>query len=258
MMRFPVPLDADLGPINEDDLRRFAVRTPRAIEAIFTAACTQRQPVALRGADNDRRAVGELSMVRPDEALILSGEDDDIEFMPLANQDEVDCVMVVDRVTIRFLAKVRSLRISDGRLLIETEWPHLVLRRQRRENFRMALAQGRAPLLHLPPEASMDGRPFKVLDLSGGGLCLQIEDGGLELAPGDVIRGCRLELSPAESVSLSVLVRSRERWTLNNGDRGWRHGCAFENVSAHAEQIIRRYVIHAERQTIGARLRQGG
>ena len=33
-------------------------------------------------------------------------------------------------------------RISDGRLLIETEWPHLVLRRQRRENFRMVLAQG--------------------------------------------------------------------------------------------------------------------
>ncbi len=257
MMRFPVPLDADLGPISEDDLRRYAVRTPRAVEAIFTAACTQRQPVALRGADNNRRAVGELSMVRPDEALILSGEDDDIEFMPLASQDEVDCVMVVDRVTIRFLAKVRSLRISDGRLLIETEWPHLVLRRQRRENFRMALARGRAPLLHLPEDASMAPQPHKVLDLSGGGLCLQIEDGGLELMPGDVIRGCRLELSPVESVSLSVVVRSRERWTLPTGDRGWRYGCAFDNVSAHAEQTIRRFVIHAERQTLGSRMRQG-
>lgn len=257
MMRFPVPLDADLGPISEDDLRRYAVRTPRAIETIFTAACTQRQPVALRGADNNRRAVGELTMVRPDDALVLSGEDDDIEFMPLASQDEVDCVMVVDRVTIRFLAKVRSLRISDGRLLIETEWPHLVLRRQRRENFRMALAQGRAPLLHLPDGATMDARPFKVLDLSGGGLCLQIEDGGLELMLSDVIRGCRLELSPVESVSLSVVVRSRERWTLPSGAKGWRYGCAFENMSAHAEQLIRRYVIHAERQSLGSRLRQG-
>ena len=257
MIRFPVPLDADLGPISEDDLRRYAVRTPRAIEAIFTAACTQRQPVALRGADNNRRAVGELSMVRPDEALILSGEDDDIEFMPLASQDEIDCVMVVDRVTVRFLAKVRSLRISDGRLLIETEWPHLVLRRQRRENFRMALAQGRAAMLHLPDGATMDGRPLKVLDLSGGGLCLQLPEAGLELVVGDVVRGCRLELSPVESVSLSLVVRSRERWTLPSGEHGSRYGCAFDNLSPHAEQLIRRYVIHAERQTLRARMRQG-
>jgi c-di-GMP-binding flagellar brake protein YcgR len=257
MIRFPVPLDADLAPVSEDDLRRYAVRTPRAIEAIFTAACTQRQPVALRGADNDRRAVGELSMVRPDEALILSGEDDDIEFMPLASQDEVDCVMVVDRVTVRFLARVRSLRIADGRLLIETEWPHLVLRRQRRENFRMSLSQGRPPMLGLPEGSAGEGPLFKVLDLSGGGLCLQIEEGVLDLNIGDVLRGCRLELNPIERLSLSLVIRSRERWTLPTGALGWRYGCAFENVSPHAEQLIRRYVIHAERQTLRSRMQQG-
>jgi c-di-GMP-binding flagellar brake protein YcgR len=121
----------------------------------------------------------------------------------------------------------------------------------------MVLAQGRAPLLHLPEGATMNEQPFKVLDLSGGGLCLQVADGGLELVLGDVIRGCRLELSPVESVSLSVVVRSRERWTMPSGDKGWRYGCAFDNVSTMAEQMIRRYVIHVERQSIGARLRQG-
>ena len=53
------------------------------------------------------------------------------------------------------------------------------------------------------------------------------------------------------------MIRSRERWTLPAGDNGWRYGCAFDNISAHAEQLIRRYVIHAERQSLRSRLRQG-
>lgn len=255
MIRFPVPLDADLNPISDDDRRRFGVRTPKAIEAIFTSACAERQPVALRGAGNNRRAVGELSAVRTGESLVLTGEEDDVDFMPLASQDQVDCIMLVERVTVRFLAKVRSLRIVDGRLLLETEWPHEVLRRQRRENFRMSLAQARAPTLYLFPQAPDLGYPARVVDLSGGGLSAQLEDDGPELPLGEVIYGCRLELSPVESVHFSLLVRSRERWVLPDGKEGWRYGCAFDNISPQAELLVRRYVIQAERLSLRGRMR---
>ncbi len=255
MIRFPVPLDADLSTISEEDLRQFGVRTPKAVEAIFNSACSERQPVALRGVGNDRRAVGELTTAKAGDCLVLSGEEDDIDFMPLASQDVVDCIVLVERVTVRFLAKVRSLRIVEGRLLLETEWPHLVLRRQRRENFRMPMAGGRVPLLFLAPEAGDPDQPLRVVDLSGGGLCLLIEDGGQEFEIGSVLRGCQLELGPLESVNLSLVVRSRESWTLPAGDNGWRYGCEFDNVSPQAEQLIRRFVIHAERSTLRARLR---
>jgi c-di-GMP-binding flagellar brake protein YcgR len=212
--------------------------------------------VALRGVGNDHRAVGEFSLVRPGHSLILSGEEDDVDFMPLASQDQIDCIVVVDRVTVRFLARVRSLRIAEGRLLLETDWPQLVLRRQRRENFRMRLAPGRTPVLHLPSGFPGSDHACPVRDLSGGGLCMQIESSGIELLVGDVIRGCRLELNPVESVTLSLLVRSREQWALMSGEHGWRYGCAFENVSPAAEQLIRRYVIHAERLSLRERMRQ--
>ena len=253
MIRFPVPLDADLNPISEDDLKQYAIRTPKAVEALFNAACIERQPVALRGAGTDRRAVGELTEVRAGDALVLTGADDDIDFMPLASQDQVDCIVLVERVTVRFLARVRSLRIVEGRLILETEWPHLVLRRQRRENFRMPMSGGRAPLVFLGDTADQAAHPFRVVDLSGGGLSLVVEDGGREFRVGDVLVGCRLELGPLESVSLSLVVRSREAWTMKTGDNGWRYGCAFENLSGQAEQLVRRYVIHAERSSLRAR-----
>ncbi len=253
MIRFPVPLDADLNPISEEDLKQYAIRTPKAVEALFNSACIERQPVALRGAGNDRRAVGELTEVRAGSALVLTGADDDIDFMPLASQEQVDCIVLVERVTVRFIAKVRSLRILEGRLILETEWPHLVLRRQRRENFRMPMSGGRAPIVFLGDSAEQALRPFRVVDLSGGGLSLVVEDGGHEFTIGDVLVGVRLELGPLESVSLSLLVRSRETWTLPTGDNAWRYGCAFENLSGSAEQLIRRFVIHAERTSLRAR-----
>ena len=257
MMRFPIPLDADLAPITADDLRRYGMTIPKAVELLFNTACAERQPVALRGMGNDRRAVGELSSVRTGEYLLLTGEEDDVDFMPLASETGLDCIMVVERVTVRFQTRVRTLRIVEGRLLLETDWPVQVLRRQRRENFRMSLSQGRAPILHLPVDDPGATFPQRVVDLSGGGLCLQIEDGGLELVTGDVIHGCQLELNPLESLTLSLLVRSRERWTLGTGDNAWRYGCAFQHISPQAEQLIRRYVIHAERQTLRARMQQG-
>jgi c-di-GMP-binding flagellar brake protein YcgR len=82
--------------------------------------------------------------------------------------------------------------------------PSRVLRLQRRESFRVATPVLRAPVCRIPADGGRPAVEIRVADVSCGGVALALAPGDLWLEPGDILRGCLLELPGMAPIAVSI------------------------------------------------------
>ena len=165
-----------------------------------------------------------------------------------------------DRVKVQFyLARLETLN-HEGKPALAAPLPASLLRLQRREYFRLdtPLAPALTCRLELPrPDAAPLTEILRILDISGGGVCLALPESLAPLFPLGTHTGrCRIELQEAGVVAAGLVARSLVPHTAESGPAHGRLGCEFVELSRTQRALVERFVTRLERQ--GFRTREPG
>ena len=153
-----------------------------------------------------------------------------------------------DGIHIQFSVGEVAELIYAGAQAFSSALPERVLRLQRRESFRIETPKVR-PLVffgHLP-DGSLLHLPVHDLSIGGLGLIAPID---LPLLPerGMVLSRCHCVLhSEDRQVFFNASVRHVTNVEGRNGQRHWRIGLQFADLSASDEIVLQRYIVQMER-----------
>jgi c-di-GMP-binding flagellar brake protein YcgR len=151
-------------------------------------------------------------------------------------------------VPVHFSTGMASEISFEGDKAFSVALPDHVVRLQRREHFRIETPRVN-PLILVARLA--DGRLLKlaVHDISVGGAGVDSAElpEGIEL--GTVLRNCHFAL-PGDTKELffSATVRNYRDYETRLGQRGWRIGVQFDDLSAGDQSRIQRYIAKVERE----------
>ena len=120
---------------------------------------------------------------------------------------------------------------------IRLKFPEVLVNLNKRKHFRAEISPQFS--LRCEPDAagvlSFDGR---ISDISHGGVGFLLDDRGITLEPGTVLRGCRIEPTARKPLIVDLEVRHSELVTLSDGTRVRRSGCQFIDPPS----ILKRFV----------------
>jgi c-di-GMP-binding flagellar brake protein YcgR len=119
--------------------------------------------------------------------------------------------------------------------------PASVYRPQRREFFRVNTPTYN-PLRIRIPQRSADPLDLMVVDLSCGGIGIHDFDGSLAVQPGEIIKGCGLELPGFGRFVCDLEVRNIINMRTAEGESVRRIGCQFVGLAIDANALIQRYL----------------
>ncbi len=167
--------------------------------------------------------------------------------------DALTVVAFLDHVKVQFDSVALGAVGYEGHRALRARNPSRLLRLQRRENFRVETPTLRAPVCHVPAGEGRPAAELRVADVSCGGIALAIGNGEIRLVPGDVVRGCVLELPGM--APLGVTIEARHAAGSGNGeDSGMRTcGCRFVDLPGPAATLLQRYVNSVERERLRLR-----
>jgi c-di-GMP-binding flagellar brake protein YcgR len=142
---------------------------------------------------------------------------------------------------VEFVAAEPRATLHDGAQAIECRFPELLSSYQRREHDRAAIR----PPLPLRVLADAEGfTPFgaSVVDIASGGVGFIVYSQSINLEPGTLLRGCRIELPNAATCTVNLEVRHSEAVSFASGTRAMRSGCRFVGPSPELVALVKRYI----------------
>jgi len=143
--------------------------------------------------------------------------------------------------------------VFQQRRAFVTRLPREYTRLQRREFFRLTLPFTRRPLCRiLRPDA--DIHELSVLDISIGGLALEVLEKAPEWAIGELLPKARIDLKAIGMPEIDLEVR--DVVAVQHGKKSvWRVGCRFINPGHALEHQLQRFITDVQREE---RFRLGG
>ena len=247
--------DRLLASLQEDELEEFILRGKRHIRRLLQELISNHALISVH------LLPGALSFLS---AIITLSEDEDWVFLDTSSDETIYhrslqaerllCVTQLDRIRIQFrLSNITEVPLG-GRPALAAPVPEEILRLQRRDTFRLQV-----PLSHnlkciLPaPENDHEHKnknkslEIPVIDISAGGLSMEIPFSKTAPVIGEKINGCYLKLSD-NLISIDLQVRNHGRRILANGKEMLRLGCSFISLPTQASNQIQRYIYQIERE----------
>ena len=154
------------------------------------------------------------------------------------------CMSKHDRVDINFECGPLSPASHEGHSAYAADLPGWVVRMQRREFFRVATLVA-APV-RCAVECGAEACRFEVLDISMGGIGMMDREQAAELAVGDELRGCVLELPDFGQAEIDLEVRNLIPYTRSTGESGRRIGLAYLSLTNTTQGLLQRYINHLQ------------
>jgi c-di-GMP-binding flagellar brake protein YcgR len=204
------------------------------VERVLQALLMRREPLA---ALVDGRAVSQwkLRVVDPARQYIL---------VEPAAPGGAAALLARQRVT--FLAEFGGMHIEftaegprqdAGTTALRLGFPAVTVSHQRRAHPR-AQVPADFPLRCAIPLGNLAVLDAQIMDLSEGGIGLQLPATNVSPGPGTVIKGCRVERPGATPVLVDLEVRHCRPIAFADGRRGERWGCRFVEPSNEAKDLI--------------------
>ena len=143
---------------------------------------------------------------------------------------------------VEFAAAAPTETMFDGMPAVRFAVPLALVRSQHRKHARFKL----------PPDASLrciadnaGVAPFeaRIADVSRGGLGGMIYDPGITLAPGTVLRDCKIMISGSEPIIADLEVRYTVSIVQPDGSFAWRSGVKFLGEPKGWDALLNRFVI---------------
>ncbi|MCL2344468.1 MAG: flagellar brake protein [Desulfobulbus sp.] len=158
----------------------------------------------------------------------------------------------LDRIKIQIrLTALRSV-LRQGQPTLAAALPTRLLRLQRREFFRLELAED-TPILCQIAATTADGQTqtleLSLSDISGGGVCLTADLENAGLFPRNALfQHCRLEIPDEGVIQVNLRVCKAFDVSTPDGQRHLRVGCEFVNLPGSRLAFIEHYITRIERQ----------
>ncbi len=165
--------------------------------------------------------------------------------------DRLLCVTQLDRIRIQFALSELQEVSRSGHNAFRAPVPERILRLQRREFFRLQVPIAHAPSCILNAKG-VDDTPrqvdARVLDISVGGVALQLPPAVAEFVIGGKLDDCTLRLPELDPIPLHLEVRNINRNVQRSGTELLRLGCQFVGLSRSGENVIQHYIFNTERE----------
>ncbi|MDR2690358.1 MAG: flagellar brake protein [Azoarcus sp.] len=250
-----------VASLQGDDLEQYLLRGRVQIRQILRELITSNAMISLHLFPSGASFLSTLLALSEDEEwLFFDVSPSEIVRRHALEAEHVLCVTQLNKIRIQFRLASGSEIPVDGRPAFAALVPDEILRMQRRDAFRLQV-----PLSHhlsclLPPgvvehahshdkEKDKDRRAEAiVVDISAGGLSIEIPAGKTTPTVGDKFEDCQLKLPNALPVIVSLEVRNHGRRIRGNGKEVLRLGCSFISLNHQAESRIQRYIFQAERE----------
>jgi hypothetical protein len=163
----------------------------------------------------------------------------------------VVCQGKLDGILTQFALPFLTPTHWQGARAFEAPWPTGILRLQRREYFRVHV-----PLSHnvvckvntATPGSPPQLVPFRVLDVSNGGLAIMVPPASLKLTPGQIFYDSQLVIPTMEPIAVTLEIRNVFHITNRLGQYVERVGCRFVNLSPAVEKALQRYIFTVQRE----------
>ena len=164
---------------------------------------------------------------------------------------EISCVSSKEQIKIKFSLHGVGQVKHDGRDAFLSEVPDDLIRIQRREHFRMATSMTTPILATVPLPLDIvetRARQAVVVDISGGGVGLNVAADFPCLKLGAQFFGVSINLPKVGMVSVDMVVRSFYDVVMPSGAIHRRAGCQFIKANAATMMRIQRFIIQIERE----------
>jgi c-di-GMP-binding flagellar brake protein YcgR len=180
--------------------------------------------------------------VLPDRDLVVLdyGADESINELALT-AERVVCVTRHEHVSVRFTCTRLQRARYQGRTVFAAPLPESVYRPQRREYFRV-ITPTLVPLKIRVPRPDADPLELVVVDLSCGGAAMYDPEQSFEPSPGELIKGCGLELPGFGHVVFDLEIRNRIPTRRNDGSPQVRIGAQFRGLTIDGTAQLQRYL----------------
>jgi c-di-GMP-binding flagellar brake protein YcgR len=198
-----------------------------------------------------------LTLSEDEEWIFLDPSPNETIYRRSLRAERLLCVTQLNKIRIQFRLLDAMEIPFGGHPALAAHIPAEILRLQRRDAFRLQV-----PLSHdlkcLLPAQESDcnhtdtGFPRKsievpVIDISVGGLSLEIPLSRSAPVVGDQIIGCCLKLSDT-FIEVDLEVRNYGHRILSNGKEVLRLGCCFISLPTQTANQIQRYIYQIERE----------
>lgn len=147
----------------------------------------------------------------------------------------------------QFLTGKVEETVFQGRRAFVTRLPERYTRLQRRQFFRLVLPITRRPTCTLPMPEGQKALQLPVIDISVGGLAMEMNDPHPPFEIGQLLPDALIEFRNGHHLSVTLEVRNVvpiDRGTKIVG----RIGCRFVDLSSHDEHLLQHFIIEEQRE----------
>lgn len=247
----------ELQPLPSDNLEQYMLRGRRQIRQVLEQLIDGHALVTTHLQPGSQAFLTALITLSDDEEWLFLDASPDARIRQRTLQSEqLLCVTQLNKIRIQFKLHDMTETLIDKRPALAARVPDEILRLQRREYFRLSVPLAHNLTCRLPDSGWGVGEEARVMDISAGGLCLNLPGGSTELVIGSIVPSCRLKLPDTEVFTLDLEIRNISRQRSRSGVESLRVGCRYSALSKVAETQIQRYIFHTERE-LSARERGG-
>lgn len=245
-------LAPSLPALEPEQSERFLVRERVEVLAVLRALIGRRAPLTVYFGDRGEFMLSSLLAANPEfEELVFDCSGDEEANEQLVRASRIHFVSQLDRVRIEFSAASAERIVCEDLPALRARIPAMLLRLQRREDYRVALPLARRLLARLPhPLERGRSVELRVFDLSRGGIAVADAPPRLPLEAGLVLEGCNLPLPEAGRVGFDAEVSHVMPTAAADGTA--RCGLRFLALRGATLAQIQRFVLRLERER-GAR-----
>lgn len=187
--------------------------------------------------------------VLPDRDLLVLDYSPDEELNELALRTQrLVCVTRHEHVSVRFTCAGLQRAKYQGRPVLAAPLPESVYRPQRREYFRVVTPTV-SPLRVRVPKPGADPVELVVLDLSCGGAGMHDPAQAFAAQPGELIKGCGLELPGFGFITFDLEIRNNVPTRRSDGSPLMRIGGQFRGLSNDGTALLQRYLHKLQLET---------
>jgi c-di-GMP-binding flagellar brake protein YcgR len=250
-----------IASLQGDDLEQYLLRGRLQVRQLLRELITSNAMISIHLFPSGASFLSTLLAISEDEEwLFLDVSPSEIIRRHALEAEHMLCVTQLNKIRIQFRLASGSEIPIDGRPAFAALIPDEILRMQRRDAFRLQVPLSHHLACLLPPnvmehthhshgkEKNQDRGAAIVVDISAGGLSIEIPAGKITPTVGDKFEDCQLKLPNALPVIVSLEIRNHGRRIRGNGKEVLRLGCSFVSLNHQAESRIQRYIFQTERE----------
>ncbi|MFT3757614.1 flagellar brake protein [Thauera sp.] len=244
----PAPIDMD----RRDTIEQYILSGHRQVRQLLQELIEHRALITGHFGNGRSFLTAALELSDDEDTLVLDASPDADTNRRVLDAPKLVCLTQLEHIRIQFaLHDLRESREKNGRSLFHASVPDEILRLQRRAAYRLSVPLSHAASGQISIRGTA-GTPAvlagRLLDISVGGVALQLPPDASQLVIGERLQDCRLQLPNLDPIIVQLRVCYLNKQEQRSGSQMLRVGLAFVDLPRNIENTIQRYIFNTDRE----------